>query len=79
MSTMLYIRKTVFSMTQVEFAAALKVAQSQVSRWEKGTREPSHRELQAMRQLALDRGLEWSDSWIFEVPDPQSTEGTPAC
>jgi DNA-binding transcriptional regulator YiaG len=63
-----HIRRSVFKMTQVAFAAALKVNQSTVSRWENGTLTPSGDELMAIRSLAAEHGLKWSDSWFFDPP-----------
>lgn len=55
-------------MTQADFAKALKVNQSTVSRWERGALKPSGDELVAIRALAQERGIAWQDSWFFETP-----------
>jgi transcriptional regulator with XRE-family HTH domain len=67
MNALRHIRKSVFQVTQTEFAALAGVAQSSVSRWENGM-VPSLEEMQAIRKAAVARGLAWDDSWFFEVP-----------
>jgi transcriptional regulator with XRE-family HTH domain len=65
-NTLRHIRKHVFRLTQTEFADLAGVAQSSVSRWEKGT-PPALNELRAIRQAATKRGLNWDDSLFFEM------------
>jgi DNA-binding transcriptional regulator YiaG len=55
-----HIRKGKFQMTQAQFAAALGVAQSTVSRWESGDLFPSVVEIQAAMRAAKERGVRLS-------------------
>lgn len=68
MSRLLYIRRHIFGVTQVEMAAIAGVRQSQVSRWENGHRRPSIVELERIRTEAVKRQLAWDDRWFFENP-----------
>jgi transcriptional regulator with XRE-family HTH domain len=68
MNAIRFIRKTVFKVTQSEFAELAGVAQPSVSRWENGV-APSLDEMQAIRRAAADRGIAWDDSWFFETPE----------
>jgi transcriptional regulator with XRE-family HTH domain len=61
------IRKSVFKLSQAQFAAVACVSQPTVSRWEKGS-EPSRDDMERIRSAALDRGLGWDDKWFFETP-----------
>lgn len=61
-----HIRKQSFGLSQTEFADILSVHQSTVSRWEHGDLTPSVRELAIIRSLAKERGIEWSDEWLFD-------------
>lgn len=71
MSTIRHIRKTVFNVSQSEFAAIAGVTQATVSRWENGV-SPSLDEMKAIRDAALSRDLAWDDSIFFET---KSLEG----
>jgi len=71
---MMLIRKRVFGMSQAEFARALDVSQSTVSRWETGALEPSRQEMAAVRDLASSRGVTWSDRWFFDEAPPEKKE-----
>jgi transcriptional regulator with XRE-family HTH domain len=42
-------------------------SQTSVSAWEKGTREPDLRNMEAIRAEALRRGIEWDDRWFFDA------------
>lgn len=65
------IRKHIFAMSQVQFADALKVNQSTVSRWENGVLEPSRDEMRVIRELAIVLGKRWDDRWFFDgAPEP---------
>jgi predicted transcriptional regulator len=66
MSQLRQIRRTVFGVTQTEFAKIAGVSQPLVSRWEKGDRKPSLPELIRIRAEARRRGLKWKDAWFFE-------------
>lgn len=68
MHALIHIRKVVFGLTQKDFAEAVKVHQSTVSRWETGELCPSSHEMGAIRDLAKARGIEWDDRWFFEPP-----------
>jgi transcriptional regulator with XRE-family HTH domain len=67
MNAIKFIRKTVFKVTQAEFADIAGVVQASVSRWENGI-APSLDEMQAIRSAAAARGIEWNDAWFFEQP-----------
>ena len=62
------IRKAVFLMSQAQFAEAIGSRQSTVSRWETGKHQPSLDDLARIRRAAIERGMDWSDSWFFESP-----------
>lgn len=68
MNAIRHIRTEVFQLNQADFAAVAGVKQSTVSRWENGG-EPSLEEMRAIRHAAVDRGIEWNDSWFFSTPD----------
>ena len=67
MNTAIYIRKRVFRVSQVGMAELLGVSQAAISRQETTGFIPTDRQ-RVIRDLARERGLEWSDSWFFEVP-----------
>jgi transcriptional regulator with XRE-family HTH domain len=60
------IRRVVFGVTQAAMAEIAGVQQSTVSRWEKGLRAPTQRQLQRIRNEAIRRGLPWDDRWFFD-------------
>lgn len=60
------IRVKVFRINQAEFASIAKVAQSTVSKWERGEFEPSRDHLVSIRDEALRRELSLNDSWFFD-------------
>lgn len=62
------IRKNILNLTQAEMAALTGAAQATVSRWETGELEPDRAHLAKIRAEAAKRGIEWSDTWFFEVP-----------
>lgn len=62
-----HIRKSVFRLTQREFAEVVGVAQPTVSRWERGVPIASG-EMSSIRSEAFARGIAWDDKWFFEVP-----------
>lgn len=53
--------------TQEAFAKLIGVQQSTVSRWENGM-EPDRASLSRIREVAIERGVQWDDRWFFEVP-----------
>ncbi|RWB85953.1 MAG: XRE family transcriptional regulator [Mesorhizobium sp.] len=73
MSAIRHIRCHIFKLNQAEFAAIAGVTQASVSRWEAGT-APSLDEMRAIREAAIERNIEWNDSWFFEVPAKSSVE-----
>ena len=68
MHPMAHLRKNIFELSQRDFAAAIGVNQSTVSRWEAAELEPSRSEMAAIRALAERRAIEWHDRWFFEAP-----------
>lgn len=69
MNQIRHIRKSVFGLSQVDFAALMPpVAQGTVSKWENGELEPSRDEMAQIRSAAIERGLAWDDAWFFEAP-----------
>lgn len=68
MGAMKSIRVQVFGVSQWGFAGIAGVMQSTVCRWERGETEPTRGQLARIREEALRRGIEWSDTWFFEVP-----------
>jgi transcriptional regulator with XRE-family HTH domain len=73
MNALLYIRKYIFRLNQSEFARAVGVGQSSVSRWDRGA-APSLPEMQRIREAAMRRGIDWDDRWFFRPPDSGETE-----
>lgn len=71
MSSLLYIRKKVFGVTQQEFAAIAGVQQSTISRWENGEAAPSLDEMNRIRAAAAERKLKrkWNDRLFFDAPE----------
>ena len=69
MTPLQHIRKNVFQLAQVEFAVALEVNQSTISRWERGESEPSRQEMLGIKKLAQARNIEWDDQWFWKVPE----------
>lgn len=67
------IRKHVFRVTQIEFAAIAGVQQSSVSRWENGV-APTLDEMAAIRRAAAERGLPWTDEHFFTPASAPATE-----
>lgn len=63
-----YIRKSVFGQNQCAFADMLGVAQSTVSRWERGKVALMFDDMVKIRNIARGRGFWWQDSWFFEAP-----------
>lgn len=60
------IRTQVFRLDQAKFAAVAGATQGTVSRWERGTLEPSLSQLQSIRMEAERLGLQFEDRWFFE-------------
>jgi hypothetical protein len=72
MNTVVFMRTFVFRMTQECFGAQLNASQGRVSNWEAEGRFPSFIVADLVREkgrlVCAARGLDWSDSWFFEVP-----------
>ena len=73
-STIGHIRKNVLGLSQLEMAKIVGTNQSTVSRWETGASSPTLEELVCIRAYAVDRGIVWCDSWVFETPDAAQGE-----
>lgn len=73
MNAVKFIRTKIFKLEQLPFAVIAGVSQPTVSRWEAPdikTSEPSRDDMDRIRSKAIERGLEWNDSWFFQVfPD----------
>lgn len=64
-----FIREDIFGCaTQYEFAQILKYEQATISRWETGTRRIDRTAQERIRAAAKKQGINWNDSWFFEVP-----------
>lgn len=68
MTSLRHIRKSIFAVTQAEFARIAGVTQATVSRWERGELTPNLGEMQKIRTEALARNLEWRDTLFFARP-----------
>jgi transcriptional regulator with XRE-family HTH domain len=62
-----HIRSEVFRLTQQEFAELAGSTQATVSRWEKGELSPTADNLAWIRRAAIAKGIEWNDSWFWEI------------
>lgn len=69
MNAVKHIRTQVFKLAQAAFAEVAGVSQPTVSRWEQQGMSPSRDDMARIRNAALDRGLEWNDSWFFDAPE----------
>lgn len=82
MNAVEHIRKRVFKLKQAPFAAVAGVSQPTVSRWEEDQlpgSQPTRAEMDRIRSAALERGLDWDDSWFFQTfPDEEAAEGAAA-
>lgn len=63
-----YIRKELFKVSQSEFAEIAGTTQASVSRWETGSSQPGHGEMERIRNAAIALNLEWATDLFFEVP-----------
>jgi predicted transcriptional regulator len=78
MNALKHIRKSVFGITQQEFAVIAGVPQSQVSRWESGKAAPTLDEMNRIREEAAKRKQErrlkarWDDRLFFAEPQQMS-------
>ena len=64
-----YIRKEIFGLSQIDFAKALTINQSTISRWEAGELKPSHDDMRAIRELATQRDIKWDDKIFWSAPN----------
>lgn len=69
MNALIRIRKHIFGISQAAMAAIALVSQGTVSKWETGELAPDRNEMERIRAEAVKRGLEWNDSWFFEVAE----------
>lgn len=76
MNIMYHIRTTVLRITQSEMALIAGTQQATVSRWETNDTDklliPNREQLFAIRNEAVKRGLDWSDSWFFDAPEKEA-------
>jgi len=72
MNTIRHIRTNIFGVSQTAFAKIAGVKQASVSRWESSndSSAPTLAEMVAIRNAALDRGLNWNDSYFFQSDEP---------
>lgn len=63
-----FIRKHIFKLTQAEFGLMLGIKQSVVSDMEKSGIVTMGHQI-TIREEAARRGMQWSDSWFFEMPE----------
>lgn len=68
MTPLFFIRKRLLGVSQPVLASIAGTTQSTVSRWERGELEPNRAEMARIREAAIERGVEWSDRFFFEVP-----------
>ncbi len=64
-----FIREDLFKATQSEFGEIANATQPTVSRWERGSLEPSRDQMASIRESAIKRGIEWDDSLFFQTPE----------
>lgn len=69
MQPLKHLRTNLFRVTQAEFGRLAEASQPTVSRWERGTLEPTQGQLARIRAAAKERRLQWSDGWLFEAPE----------
>lgn len=71
MSRLRYIRQNVLRLTQEELAKALNISQPSVSALESTDKFFHH--MPRIREIALERGIEWSDALFFDpLPEAES-------
>ena len=57
--------RALLGLTQDQFAAATKINQSSISRWESKGAVPSGEAMAKIRKVAMKRIPEWTDSYFF--------------
>lgn len=67
MKPMQHIRKALLRVSQSEMATIASTTQATVSRWEKGELSPDLTQMTRIRDEVQARGIEWSDSFFFEI------------
>lgn len=78
MNPVLRLRKKRLGWSQAKFGSVAGVSQGTVSKWEAGEGSPSRDELARIREAALEEGIDWQDSWVFEAP-PAHTSAEARC
>jgi transcriptional regulator with XRE-family HTH domain len=74
MNQMQHIRTNILGISQKEMAGIVERDQATISRWERGSLEPSRDDLVKIRKFAMKReSLTWSDSLFFEVSSPSNS------
>ena len=68
MNSAIFIRKSIFNLTQRNFSQLLGVTQPTVHRWEESGIIPSKYQ-RKVRELAIEQGISWNDSWFFSIPE----------
>lgn len=80
MNAIRYIRKSVFGVTQQQFAVIAGVQQSTVSRWENADGAPTLDEMNRIRAAAASHKLKrrWDDRLFFAADATPQTAGQAA-
>jgi len=68
MNPVIYIRKNILNLTQENFSKCLDVTQPTIHRWEGSGIIPAQHQ-RKIRELAVQKGINWHDSWFFSIPD----------
>lgn len=79
MNAVKFIRTKVLKLEQAPFAVIAGVSQPTVSRWEAPdikNSEPNREEMDRIRNAAIARGLEWNDSWFFQIHPDEPADST---
>lgn len=75
-----FIITHLFGVNNVEFGRWFHVPRETVYKWTRGvTKAPLSRIRPILARLAAERGLPWSDSWLFEVPVCNQCVGPDQC
>lgn len=70
MKPLAFLRTTLFGMTLADFGAVCGVSKGTVSHWETGriAGPPLARLQPILATMAAQRGLPWSNDWLFRLP-----------